>query len=87
MSTLQSARLNGLDTYVYLKEVQQGLPAHLARRVAEFLPHRWVSAGIAADYLRRSSRWDHRTHAPSVPGGAKQLKNGGFPDCAPQQIL
>jgi len=42
MSLVQSARLNGLDPYAYLKDVLQRLPTHPARRVAELLPHRWA---------------------------------------------
>lgn len=49
MSLVQSARLNGLDPYAYLKDVLQRLPTHPARRVAELLPHRWAAPGGAAD--------------------------------------
>jgi len=46
MSLIQSARLNGLDPWAYLKDVLERLPAHPDQRVAELLPHRW--AGSAA---------------------------------------
>ncbi len=41
MSLIQSAKLNGLDPYAYLKDVLQRLPTQPARRVEELLPHRW----------------------------------------------
>jgi transposase len=41
MSLVQSAKLNGLDPYRYLKDVLTRLPTHKASRVAELLPHRW----------------------------------------------
>jgi len=43
MSLVQSARLNGLDPYAYLKDVLQRLPTHSHRLVHELLPHRWQS--------------------------------------------
>jgi transposase len=42
MSLVQSARLNGLDPYAYLKDVLTRLPTHPARQVGELLPHRWT---------------------------------------------
>ena len=42
MSLVQSARLNGLDPYAYLKDVLQRLPTQPARLVGELLPHRWT---------------------------------------------
>ncbi len=44
MSLIQSAKLNGLDPYLYLKDVLQRLPALPARRLHELLPHRWQPA-------------------------------------------
>ena len=41
MSLIQSARLNGLDPYTYLKDVLQRLPTHKNHLIAELLPHRW----------------------------------------------
>lgn len=41
MSLIQSARLNGLDPWVYLKDVLERLPTHPAHRAEELLPHRW----------------------------------------------
>lgn len=41
MSLIQSAKLNGLDPYAYLKDVLQRLPTHKARLVGELLPHCW----------------------------------------------
>ena len=47
MSLIQSAKLNGLDPYQYLRDVLQRLPTQKVRLVGELLPHRWapVSAG------------------------------------------
>lgn len=42
MSLIQSAKLNGLDPYAYLKDVLLRLPTLPARRVDELLPHRWT---------------------------------------------
>ena len=41
MSLIQSAKLNGLDPYAYLKDVLQRLPTHKNHLIAELLPHRW----------------------------------------------
>jgi transposase len=41
MSLLQSARLNGLDPYSYIKDVLTRLPTQPAGRIEELLPHRW----------------------------------------------
>ena len=41
MSLVQSARMNGHDSYGYLKDVLTRLPTHKASRVEELLPHRW----------------------------------------------
>ena len=41
MSLIQSARLNGLDPYAYLKDVLQRLPTHKNHLIADLLPHRW----------------------------------------------
>jgi transposase len=45
MSLIQSAKLNGLDPYLYLRDVLTRLPTHKASRVAELLPHRWQPQG------------------------------------------
>lgn len=44
MSLVHSARLNGHDTYAYLKDVLERLPTQPAGRVEELLPHRWQLA-------------------------------------------
>jgi transposase len=41
MSLVQSARLNGHDPYVYLRDVLERLPMQPASRIDELLPHRW----------------------------------------------
>ena len=44
MSLLQSAKLNGHDPWVYLKDVLTRLPTQLDSRIEELLPHRWQRA-------------------------------------------
>lgn len=44
MSLIQSARMNGHDPYVYLKDVLTRLPTHKASRIGELLTHRWQRA-------------------------------------------
>jgi len=43
MSLIQSAKLNGHDPYVYLKDVLARLPTQKNSRIDELLPHRWTS--------------------------------------------
>jgi len=43
MSLLQSAKMNGHDPWVYLRDVLERLPTHLNSRTDELLPHRWQS--------------------------------------------
>ena len=43
MSLIQSAKLNGHDPYVYLRDVLTRLPTQRARDISELLPHRWQS--------------------------------------------
>ena len=47
MSLIQSAKLNGYDPLVYLKDVLTRLPTQPASRVGELLPHRWQPQTIA----------------------------------------
>jgi len=42
MSLVHSARLNGNDPHVYLKDVMERLPTLPAGRISELLPHRWT---------------------------------------------
>lgn len=44
MSLIQSAKLNDLNPWAYLKDVLQRLPTQSASRVEELLPHRWSGA-------------------------------------------
>jgi transposase len=41
MTLIQSARLNGHDPYVYLKDVLSRLPTQPASAIDELLPHNW----------------------------------------------
>lgn len=41
MSLVQSAKLNGLDPWAYLRDVLDRLPTHLNSCIDELLPHRW----------------------------------------------
>jgi transposase len=43
MSLVQSARMNGHDPWLYLRNVLQRLPTLLNSRLDELLPHRWIS--------------------------------------------
>lgn len=44
MSLIQSARLNGHDSYAYLKDVLTRLPTQRSGKVHELLPHVWRPA-------------------------------------------
>ncbi len=44
MSLIRSAKLNGHDPYVYLKDVLARLPIQRASQIGELLPHRWQAA-------------------------------------------
>ena len=41
MSLIQSARINGHDPYVYLKDVLTRLPTQRASEIEQLLPHKW----------------------------------------------
>jgi transposase len=41
MSLVQSAKLNGLDPWVYLRDVLTRIHSHPSHRLDELLPHRW----------------------------------------------
>ena len=43
MSLVQSAKLNALDPYRYLKDVLERLSTQPASRLEELLPHRWTA--------------------------------------------
>lgn len=47
MSLIQSAKLNGLNPYEYLRDVLARLPTHLNSRIDELLPHNWKPLAIA----------------------------------------
>lgn len=42
MSLIQSARMNGIDPYAYLKDVFTRLPTLPASRIEDLLPHHWA---------------------------------------------
>ncbi len=44
MSLIQTAKLNGHDPYVYLKDVLQRLPTQRACNIDELLPHCWMQS-------------------------------------------
>ncbi len=48
MSLIQSAKLNGHDPYVYLKDVLQRLPTQQACDIHELLPNRWCRSRAPA---------------------------------------
>jgi hypothetical protein len=41
MSLIQSAKLNGNDPYVYLKDILARFPTQPASRLDKLLPHLW----------------------------------------------
>jgi transposase len=41
MSLIQSAKMNGLDPYAYLKDVMERLPTQKASAINDLLPHNW----------------------------------------------
>ena len=41
MSLIQSAKLNGLEPYAYIRDVLERLPTQPASRIQDLLPHRW----------------------------------------------
>jgi hypothetical protein len=44
MSLVQSAKLNGLDPWAYLRDVLARIHSHPSHRIDELLPHRWKPA-------------------------------------------
>jgi transposase len=48
MTLIESAKLNGIDAWVYLKDVLTKLPTWPNSRLQELLPHRWVSPETAS---------------------------------------
>ena len=42
MSLIQSAKLNGHDPFLYLKDILSRLPTQPYSRISELLPHRWM---------------------------------------------
>lgn len=54
MSLIQSAKLNGLDPYEYLRDVLTRLPKHKACRIAELLSHKW--AGVRQGGIQEGNR-------------------------------
>lgn len=46
MSLIQSAKLNGLDPYAYLRDVMERLPTQSSHRISELLPHRWTRTPV-----------------------------------------
>ena len=48
LSLIESAKLNGQDTWAYLKDVFERLPTLKQRDLAQLLPHNWRPSGNAA---------------------------------------
>ena len=46
MSLIQSAKMNGLDPYAYLKDVMERLPMQKASAINELLPHNWKTEKV-----------------------------------------
>ena len=47
MSLIQSAKLNGHDPFLYLKDILSRLPTQPNSRIGELLPQRWLPESIA----------------------------------------
>ena len=47
MSLIQSAKLNGHDPFLYLKDILSCLPTQPNSRIGELLPHRWLPESVA----------------------------------------
>jgi transposase len=70
MSLIQSAKLNGLEPYRYLKDVLERVPTQPASRLEELLPHRWQpTPATPLDSRTRllwlyaySSAWSYSAH-------------------------
>ena len=56
MSLIQSARMNGHDPYVYLKDVLTRLPTHKNSQIDELLPHLWRPACAPPTYTPVSNQ-------------------------------
>jgi hypothetical protein len=41
VSLVQSAKLNGLEPWAYLRDVLTRIHSHPSHRLEELLPHRW----------------------------------------------
>ena len=46
MSLIQSAKLNGHDPYVYLKDILTRLPTHPNSKIEELLPQNWTVPAV-----------------------------------------
>ena len=56
MSLIQSARMNGHDPYVYLKDVLTRLPTHKNSQIDDLLPHLWRPACAPPTYTAVSNQ-------------------------------
>ena len=48
MTLIESAKLNAIDAWAYLKDVLTKVPTWPNSRLQELLPHRWMSPETAA---------------------------------------
>lgn len=55
MGFIQSARMNRLDPYAYLKDVLTALPAQRASEFDQLLPHQWAHGSLRA--VSRTDAW------------------------------
>ena len=46
-SLIETAKLNKIEPFAYLKDILQRLPSHPSNRVAELLPFNWKPAGVS----------------------------------------
>jgi hypothetical protein len=65
MNLIQSAWLNGHDSYAYLKDVLTRLPTQRASESGQLLPHQWVAAKVG----------DSKNHASSDALGVASMEH------------
>ena len=90
ISLLHSARLNGHDPDVYLKDVIERLPTQPASRIDELLPHHWRPVVLAHCGTVNRGSYVHslRRTCSTSKGGATGSETSNRPSapCVPKPI-
>jgi hypothetical protein len=74
MNLIQSAKLNGHDLYVYLKDVLARLPTQHARDIADLLPHQWGRRSRNDGILSLSGSSEANVEHPSSAAKSGRLR-------------